>query len=159
MNTQPAAFKYLGESTVEINGERLEYERTTRHVVHNQKTKRYAMFLGRGMNAFMCVQPIRKNGQISRSKPFWTHSGNWYFVGKIQHCVAFREKQPPNNRLGKFLFKTFSGGALPTYKWTESIELWLEAGKVPAGLWWLLQEREEKESQIIQGSTKGPREC
>jgi hypothetical protein len=116
------------------------------------------MFLGRGHNAFIYVQPIRKNGQISRSKPLWTHDDNWYFVGKIQHCVAFRQKQPPNNRLGKFLFKTFSGGALPTYQWTESVALWPDDGKVLAGFWWLLRDREEKESKAFQRNEKGTRE-
>jgi hypothetical protein len=158
MNTQPTVLKYLGEKTVEINGERLQYESTTRYVVHNQKTKRYAMFLGRGMNAFMFVQPIRKDGRSSRSKPFWAHSSNWYFVGKIQHCVAFREKQPPNNRLGKFLFKTFSGGALPAYEWTESIAFWPEDKKVPAGIWGLLQDREEEESESFPKRAKGTKE-
>jgi hypothetical protein len=149
MNTRFGAFKHLGANTVEVDGERLEYEGTTRRVVHNQKTKRYAMFLSQGRGDFIFVRPIKKNGELSRSKPFWTHGDNWYIVGEIQQCTAFRQEQPPNSRLGKFLFKTFSGGPTPACQWTERIEFWPEDRKVTASLWWFAsrRERQEKESK------------
>jgi hypothetical protein len=152
MTTRFKMIEDLGTNTVEIDGEHFPYETTIQYVVRHEKIKRYAMYLRRGHNAFIFVRPLRKNGQIAQTKPFWTHSSKWYFVGKVQYCIALKPQQPPNNRLGKFLFKIFSSGKgmVPAYEWTDKFELWPEHRRIYAPLWGLLWEREKKEVQTGQ---------
>ena len=101
-NNRKTIRKVPGTNTVDVDGECLEYKSLARYVVYNQKTNRYAMLLSHSGNAYLHVQPIRKNGTLSQSNAFWIHEDNWYYVGTIQYCTALRPVQPPEGGLAKF---------------------------------------------------------
>jgi hypothetical protein len=147
-NKRSYVYKNPGTNTVQINGECLEYEATRKYVIHNQKNKRYGIYLGLGHNGYIHVRPIKKTGELVHGDPFWTHDGNWYFVGTIQPYVAFRPAKPSETWLSKFLDKILPyDGRVQVCTWVEDIELWPKDRHLPAGAPWLLGMRAEQERE------------